>query len=122
MFGSGGHLATGEELDQMRDHGGRRSVRSVARSVDRVDRFGNFANFSIFSRCRGARDLSGVKVSAPYDVWRPKKRRKTKTKNFGFFVKVDSIDSIIVSIRSIVSPLVAADRPAVAETYFSFFS
>ena len=94
------------------EHGGRRSIRSIGRSRDRIDRFDRFDKFSDFLARRGTRDLSGVKVSAPYDVWRPKKHRKTKTKKFGLFVKVDSIDSIIVSIRSIVSLLVAADRPA----------
>ena len=66
-------------------HGGHRSVRSVARSVDRVDRFGrfgNFADFSILWPCQGARDLSRVKVSAPYEAWRPKKSRKTETQIF----------------------------------------
>ena len=74
---------------QSRHHGGCRSIRSIARSVDRVDRFGqfgNFADFSIFSASRGARDLSGVKVSALYDAWRPKKHRKTKTNKFGFLM------------------------------------
>ena len=31
---------------------------------------------------RGGRDLSVVKVSAPYDTWGSKKRRKTETKKF----------------------------------------
>ena len=30
----------------MRLHGGRRSIRSIARSLDRVDRFDRFDNFS----------------------------------------------------------------------------
>ena len=92
------------------DHGGRRSVRSVARSVDRVDRFGrfgNFADFSIFLPCRGARDLSGVKVSALYDAWRPKKCRKTEMRIFHFF---GSVGSVFRSVRSILRPRVVVDR------------
>ena len=33
-----------ETLDK---HGGRRSIRSIARSLDRVDRFDRFDNFSV---------------------------------------------------------------------------
>ena len=93
------------------DQGGRRSVRSVARSVDRVDRFGrfgNFADFSIFLPCRGARDLSGVKVSALYDAWRPKKCRKTETRIFHFF---GSVGSVFRSVRSILRPRAVVDHP-----------
>ena len=42
-------------------------------------RFGNFADFSIFLPCRGARDLSHVRVSALYDASRPKTWQKTET-------------------------------------------
>ena len=72
------------------NHGGLRSVRSVGRSADRIDRFdrfGNFTDFLIFLARRGARDLSCVKVSALYDAWRPKKRRKTEM-NFLIFCQV----------------------------------
>ena len=65
-------------------HGGRRSIRSIGRSIDRIDRFDRFDKFSDFLARRGARDLSGVKVSALYDVWRPKKHRKTETKKIEF--------------------------------------
>ena len=94
----------------MRIQGGRRSVRSVARSVDRVDRFGrfgNFADFSIFLPCRGARDLSGVKVSALYDAWRPKKCRKTEMRIFRVF---GSVGSVFHLVRSILRPRVVVDR------------
>ena len=93
------------------NHSGRRSIQSIGRSRDRIDRFDRFDNFSDFLPRRGARDLSAVKVSALYDAWRPKKRRKTKTKKFGFFVKFDSIDSIIRSIRSIMCRWAMVDRP-----------
>ena len=94
-------------------HGGRRSIRSIVRSIDQVDRFDRFDNFVDFLKFwprRGPRDLSCVKVSALYDAWRPKKRRKTETKKFGFFVKFDSIDSIIRSIRSIIRSVGVVDR------------
>ena len=71
--------------------GGHRSIRSI-------DSIGSI----IFSKRRGGRDLSGVQVSALHDAWRPKKRQKTETEKFGFFVKFDSIDSIIGVIRSIM--------------------
>ena len=95
----------------VRKHGGQRSIRSIARSVDRVDRFGrfgNFADFSTFSTCRGARDLSGVKVSGLYDAWRPKKCRKTETRIFHFF---GSVGSVFRSVRSILRPRAMVDRP-----------
>ena len=38
-----------------------------------------FKIFSLFSKNSGRRDLSAVKVSALYDAWRLKKRRKTAT-------------------------------------------
>ena len=74
------------DINDAAERGDRRSVRSVARAVDRVDRFGwigNFTDFSIFLPCRGARDLSRVKVSALCDAWRPKKCRNTETQIFG---------------------------------------
>ena len=37
------------------------------------------------TKCRGPRDLSVVKFSAPYDPWRSNKRRKTK------IAKIDKI-------------------------------
>ena len=98
----------------LKDRGGRRSIRSIARSLDRVDRFDRFDNFAVFCFFmprRGARDLSCVKVSSLYDAWRPKKFRKTETKKFGFFVNFDSIDSIIRSIRSIMCRWEMAERP-----------
>ena len=55
--------------------------------------------------------MSCVKVSALYEAWRPKKQRKTETKKFGFFVKFDSFDSIIRSIRSIINSVGVVDRP-----------
>ena len=70
-------------------HGSRRSIRSIGRSRDRIDRFDRFDEFSDFLASRGAGDLSGVKVSALHDAWRPKKRRETKPKKFGFLVKFD---------------------------------
>ena len=64
---------------------------------------------------RGGRDLCFVKVSALHDAWGPKKRRKIETKKFGFFVKFDSIDSIIGSIRSIMRSVGVVDRPVDAD-------
>ena len=58
-------LTPATHADPTREHGGRRSIRSIARRADQVDRFDNFAIFSIFSifsKRRGGRDLSGVKV------------------------------------------------------------
>ena len=57
-------------------HGGRRSIRSIGRSRDRIDRFDRFDKFSDLLPCRGAQDLPVVQVSALYDAWRSKKRRK----------------------------------------------
>ena len=98
-------------------HGGQRSIRSIARPLDRVDRFDRFDNFRVFglswreAKRRGARDLRVVKVSALHDAWRPKKHQKAKTKIFVFFVKIDSIASIIGSIRSIICSVGVVDRP-----------
>ena len=101
-----------------------RSDRSVDRaigSIDSIDSINVRELFNVFSsrwprharknQSRTLLDLSVVKVSAPYDAWRPKNRRKTKTKKFGFFVKFDSIDSIIRSIRSIMRRWAKVDRP-----------
>ena len=47
-----------------------------------------FGRASPATKYRGARDLLVVKVSAPYDAWRPKKCRKTKmTKTTNIFIK-----------------------------------
>ena len=37
------------------------------------------------AKCRGARDLLVVKVSASYASWRSKKHRKTKIQEIAFF-------------------------------------
>ena len=90
-----------------------RSDRSVDRAIGSMDSIDSI-NFWIFWPCQGARNLSGVKVSALYDAWRPKKLQKTKTKKFGIFVKFDSIDSIICSIRSKMCRWAMVDRPGKA--------
>ena len=97
-------------IPMLRFHGGRRSVRLVARSVDRVDRFGrfgNFADFSISLSCPGARDLSRVKVSALCDAWRPNFAEKPKCKFPEFFV---SVGSVFRSVRSMLRPRAVVDR------------
>ena len=88
-----------------REHGGRRSIRSIARSIDRVDRFDIFRVFGPRwreTKRRGGQDLWFVKVSALYDAWRPLKCENTETKNNGKFCQVrfgrfdnwfDSIDN-----------------------------
>ena len=74
-------------LDAQRflDHGGRRSIRSIGRSRDRFDRFDKFSDF--LAR-QGAQDLSGVKVSALYDAWRPKKTLQNQNANIWIFCQV----------------------------------
>ena len=68
-----------------------RSDRSVDLAIGSIDSIDS-KNFWISLPRWGARDLSGVKVSALYDAWRPKKRRKTKMKNLDFLA--NSIRSI----------------------------
>ena len=47
--------------------------------IDFSEFFGRAGPKTHEKKCRGARDLRVVKVSASYDAWRPKKRRKTET-------------------------------------------
>ena len=88
-------------------HGGRRSVRSVAQSVDRVDQFGRFSNFvefSILLPCRGVRDLSVSKFQLCTTLGGRKNDEKLKR---DFSELFGSMGSVFRSVRSI---LVVVDR------------
>ena len=105
---------------------GDRFDRSRGRSIESIDSIDSIILqiFRFFLPRRGARDLSCVKVSALYDAWRLKKRRKNKMKKFGFLVKFGSVGSIIRSIRSIACRWAMVDCPGavvgfVTNTHFS---
>ena len=87
--------------------------RSFTAAVDRLDRSRGQSIESIgsvilwiLSFFRDVGDLSGVKVSAVYDAWRPKTCRKTETQDFEFF---GSVGSVFCSVRSILGVRVVVD-------------
>ena len=49
---------------------------------EKIDFFAKIGPDMHETKCRGARDLSVVKFSAPYDAWRSTKRRKNETEKF----------------------------------------
>ena len=95
-----------------RHHGGRRSVRSVARSVDRVDRFGrfgNFADFHIFCHVGELEICPVSKFQVCTTLGGRKNAEKPKREFSEFF---GSVGSVFRSVRSILRPRDVVDRPA----------
>ena len=90
-------------------HGGRRSVRSIARSIDRIDRFDRFGNFFVrskfFQKIDRAETIDSVQKSFKSE---PSSRFFGRLKIFVIF---GSVGSVLRSVRSIWRPRVVADRP-----------
>ena len=79
-------------------HGGRRSVRSVARSVDRFDRFGRFGNFADFLIFVAMSGSSRSVLSQSFSSVRRFEAEKMPKNRIGNFLNF-SVRSVRYSVR-----------------------